>query len=258
METTALNIKTITQTLAKSAQRFKQIREELGITQSAFAERLGIKNTTADIERGKVKISGRIVTQLLKDYQINPLWLYGDSKQKHLHPQSQDVAPKIITVNDQGLENILLVNTKAAAGYADNIQEPEYYEELPAFSVPLPAYHNTSFRGFQVEGDSMMPAIKPDDWILAKAIANVDELKNGKVYVIVEEESVRVKKVQKNTNSLTLISINNEYPAVEIPLHEVKEIWEFYSKLSTAMDTQPNNDLLKDIKTDLEEIKSRL
>jgi len=244
--------------LEKSAQRFKQIREELGMTQSAFAERLRIKNTTADIERGKVKISGRIVSQLLKDYQINPLWLYGDSKQKYLQPQSKDVAPKIITVNEQGIENILLVNAKAAAGYADNIQEPEYYEDLPTFSVPLPAYRNTSFRGFQVEGDSMMPAIKPDDWILARAVSNMDELKNGKVYVIVEQESVRVKKVQKNADTLTLISINTEYPAVEIALSDVKEVWEFHSKLSTAMDVQPSNVLLKEIKTDLEEIKNRL
>ena len=193
--------KTTIITLEKSAQRFKQVREELGFTQSAFAERLQIKKTTADIERGKVKISGKIVSQLLKDYHINPLWLYGDSKQKYLQPKNQDVAPKIITVNDQGAENILLVNVKAAAGYADNIQEPEFYEDLPAFTVPLPAYRNTSFRGFQVEGDSMMPAIQPGDWILAKAITNVEEIKNGKVYVVVEQESVRVKKVQKNTNS---------------------------------------------------------
>ena len=244
--------------LAKSAIRFKQIREELGMTQSAFAERLSIKNTTADIERGKVKISGRIVSQLLKDYQINPLWLYGSNTQKYLQTQEQNISPKVITVNDQGIENILLVNAKAAAGYADNIQEPSFYEELPAFSFPLPEYRNTSFRGFQVEGDSMIPAIKPDDWILARALTNLNEVRDGKVYVIVERDTIRVKKVQKSNDHLTLISLNNEYPAVQVPLAEIKEIWEFHSKLSTAMDTQPSNQLLLEIKTDLEEIKGRL
>ena len=37
-------------------RRFKQIREELSLTQAAFAEELGISATTADIERGRTRI----------------------------------------------------------------------------------------------------------------------------------------------------------------------------------------------------------
>lgn len=244
--------------IAQSAIRFKQLREELGITQSAFAKLLGVKATTADIERGKVKISGKVIKELLKQYQINPLWIYGESRDKYLVPKKADVAPRVVTVNDQGLENILLVNAKAAAGYADNVLTPDFYEDLPAFSVPLPSYRNASFRGFQVEGDSMTPAINSGDWILAKGISNVEEIKDGQIYVIVEKESIRIKKIQKAKEGLNLISYNQEYPTVHVPLKEVQEIWEFHSKLSTELNTQLNSDLLRDIKTDLEEIKGRL
>jgi SOS-response transcriptional repressor LexA len=244
--------------LSVAAQRFKQLREELGYTQSAFAERLGIKNTTADIERGKVKITGHIVKDLLSQFNVNPMWLYGDSKQQYLNIQSQNVAPQVVSVDNQGLENILMVNVKAAAGYSGNINDQQFYNNLPAFSFPLPEYRNTSFRGFQVEGDSMSPAILENDWILAKALSNIDELKDGDIHVVVEDESVRVKKVRKLEDTLQLISLNKEYSTVEIAKSSVKELWVFHSKISKDVDTQLHGDMLRDIKSDLEEIKNKL
>ena len=38
--------------------RFAHLRKELGFTQTAFGEFLGLKGSTADIERGKTKIPG--------------------------------------------------------------------------------------------------------------------------------------------------------------------------------------------------------
>ena len=63
------------------AQRFKKVRESLNETQQSFAEKLRIKGSTADIERGKSKISGSVVAELLKQFKINPLWLFGQSFQ---------------------------------------------------------------------------------------------------------------------------------------------------------------------------------
>jgi len=205
--------------LSQTANRFKQVREELGYTQSAFAKILGIKSTTADIERSKVKITGSIVKDLLSKFSINPLWLYGESKQQYLNISSQNVAPRVITVDSQGAENILMVNAKAAAGYPGSIDDQQFYNDLPAFSFPLAEYRNTSFRGFQVEGD---------------------------------------RKIRKLDTDLQLISINSSYSQVEIPKTDVKEVWEFYSKISREIDEQVNSDLLKDIKSDLEEIKGKL
>ena len=45
------------------AKRFKKVREELKYTQHSFAELLKIGSTTADIERGKTKITGKVVAK---------------------------------------------------------------------------------------------------------------------------------------------------------------------------------------------------
>src|SRR5215217_6653814 len=121
-------------------KRFKQIREELNFTQSAFAEELGISATTADIERGRTRIPGQVVKELLKKYHINSLWLFGDSTQKYLHSDKLSIHPKVVTVDNSGNDNIVLVNAKAAAGYPNNIGDAQWFESLPAFSIPLPEY----------------------------------------------------------------------------------------------------------------------
>ena len=45
-------------------QRFCELRRSLGYTQAEFAALLGISSTTADIERGRTKLSGKVVTEL--------------------------------------------------------------------------------------------------------------------------------------------------------------------------------------------------
>ncbi|MEM6866739.1 MAG: helix-turn-helix transcriptional regulator, partial [Bacteroidota bacterium] len=67
-----------------TVKRFTEIRRDKGFTQAEFASLLGISNTTADIERGRTKLSGKVVAELLKQFKINPLWLFGESDEKYL------------------------------------------------------------------------------------------------------------------------------------------------------------------------------
>ena len=66
----------------------------------------------------------------------------------------------VVTVDQAGKENIVLVSAKAAAGYPNNIGDAQWFESLPAFTIPLPEYRNATFSGFQVDGDSMTPALQ--------------------------------------------------------------------------------------------------
>ena len=183
--------------LAIEAQRFKIIRESLNLTQQAFAEKLGINNSTADIERGKTKITGSVIAELLKQYKVNPLWIYNKSHQQYLDT-NQSVLPKVVTVDSSENENMVLVNVKAAAGYAHNVQDLDWYQQLPAFDLPLPEYRNATFRGFQVEGDSMLPSLKPREWVLGKAISGINDIDKNSICVVVLKDSVLVKKIQKH------------------------------------------------------------
>ena len=249
------------QTLSIEARRFKKIREEQNHTQQSFAEILAIGATTADIERGKTKISGKIVMELLRQFSINPLWLFGESYTKTVNIDGGDVSPKIVTLTPEGEETIALVNQKAAAGYPHNIQDVDWYETLPAFNIPLPQYRNATYRGFQVEGDSMLPNIRPNEWVLGRAVPSVSEASDSKIYIVVLNDSVLVKKLQKVANApgkVRLISLNPEYIPIEVEIKNIQELWMVNSKLTFGVDEPSESNLLRELQKSMEELKGQI
>lgn len=241
-------------------RRFKQIREELNMTQSAFAEELGISATTADIERGRTRIPGQVVKELLRKYHINPLWLFGDSSQKYLHADKIYLNPKVVTVDNTGQENIVMVSVKAAAGYPNNIGDAQWFESLPAFTIPLPEYRNASFRGFQVDGDSMTPALQSGEWIVGRAIDDWDGLNEKNIYVVVTVDSVLVKKVRREQpgNFANLISLNPEYAPIRIDRSEIREIWQVNSKLSFDLEADQQQVSLHSIYQEMRDLRQEV
>jgi len=241
--------------------RFKLIRKENKYTQQAFAELLGVPTTTADIERGKTKIPGFVVAQLMKLFNINPLWLFGQSEEKYLAPREPQISvmPKVITVSEFQSENIVLVNQKAAAGYPHNIHDTGWYQQLPAFAIPLPEFRNATYRGFQVEGDSMLPNIRPNEWVIGRAVASIADISDNRVCVIVLQDSVLVKKIKKLSNQqLQLISYNVDYPDIVVGLRQVQELWQVTSKISFGIEENSNSYLLKELQASMQELKSQL
>ncbi|MCM4173928.1 helix-turn-helix domain-containing protein [Arenibacter sp. TNZ] len=242
------------------AKRFTDLRRELGYTQSDFAKLLGISNTTADIERGRTKLSGKVVAELLKQFKINPLWLFGESNQKLLAVTNISVIPKVVTVNSSDNENMVLVNAKAAAGYPQNIQDTSWYRQLPAFDIPLPEFRNATYRGFQIEGDSMLPNLKPGEWVLAKAVEGLQDISSNKIYVVVLQDAVLVKKIEKSPNPsvISLISINENYPPYTVNTEDLQELWQVSSKITFGVDATSENGLLRQLQESMEELKNQL
>lgn len=241
------------------AQRFKKIREEQGMTQAEFAQVLDAGSTTADIERGKKKITGKIVTELLRQFHINPLWLYGKSFNKSLETTS-NTAPKVITMDSSDRENMIMVPIKASAGYASNVQDTDWYSELPAFSIPLPQYKEGSYRAFQVQGDSMLPVLQPAEWVMAKAVENMRLANDNRIHVIVTVDSVLVKKLRKSESAgeVYLISLNRDYPVIEQSIAEIKELWEVNSKLSFDLDVHEGEEAMISLKQGLDNLRDEI
>lgn len=246
--------------IEEECKRFKQIREELNLTQAAFAEKLGISLTTADIERGRTRIPGQVVKELLKQYHINPLWLFGESGQKYLRIGETAMSPKVVTVDTAGKENIVIVSAKAAAGYPNNIGDAQWFESLPAFCIPLPEYRNATFRGFQVDGDSMAPVLHSDEWIVGKAVDDWDQLQNKSMYVVVTTDSILVKKIQKDNKStyVNLISLNPAYSPIRIDRSEIRELWQVNSKLTFDLEADSQNVSLHNLHQEMKELKEEV
>lgn len=241
-------------------KRFIDVRRDLGHTQAEFAKLLGISSTTADIERGRTKLSGRVVAELLKQFNINPLWLFGESDEKHLDTARTSVIPKVVTVDSADQDNMVLVNAKAAAGYPQNIADTSWYQQLPAFDMPIPEFRNATYRGFQVEGDSMLPNLQQGEWVLAKGIEHIDHVSANKMYVVVLQDSVMVKKIERkpNSNNITLVSLNETYPPYDIKPFQIQEIWEVSSKLTFNVDATTEKGLLRQLQESMEELKKQV
>ncbi len=241
-------------------KRFTEIRRDLGYTQAEFAGLLGISSTTADIERGRTKLSGKVVAELLKQFKINPLWLFGESNQQYLEASRASVIPKVVTVDSADRENMVLVNARAAAGYPQNIQDTSWYRQLPAFDLPMPEFRNATYRGFQVEGDSMLPNLQPGDWVLARAVESVDDISPNKMYVVVLQDAVLVKKLERSPGNsrLSLISLNESYPPYEVDTQDLQELWEVSSKITFGVDATTEKGLLRQLQESMDELKKQL
>lgn len=241
-------------------KRFTEIRRNLGYTQVEFASLLGLSNTTADIERGRTKLSGKVVSELLKQFKINPLWLFGESEQQYLETSNTNVIPKVVTVDSEQNDNMVLVNAKAAAGYPQNIADTSWYQQLPAFDLPIPEFRNATYRGFQVEGDSMLPNLHPGEWVLARAIEHIDHVSANKMYVVVLQDAIMVKKIEKrpNSNNITLVSLNETYPPYDIKPFQIQEIWEVSSKITFNVDATTDTGLLRQLQESMDELKNQL
>jgi hypothetical protein len=164
-------------------------------------------------------------------------------------------------VDTSGNDSILLVNQKAAAGYPNNIHDLGWYQSLPAFNIPLPEYRNASYRGFQVEGDSMLPNIKPNEWVLGRAVPSINEAADSKIYIVVLRDSVLVKKLQKipnNPQSIRLISINDEYLPIDVKVKDIQELWMVNSKLSFGVDEPSESNLLRQLQQSMDELKGQI
>lgn len=142
-----------------------------------------------------------------------------------------------LTMDKEGKENIAVVNQKAQAGYSSGYADPQYFEQLPMFSVPF-LERTKTYRCFQVSGDSMLP-VKDGEWIIGSYVQNWRKIIPGKRYIVVlKHEGVVFKRVYPDIerHQLLLVSDNAIYEPYHIPLKDLIELWEFSSYWEQAHD----------------------
>lgn len=164
--------------------------------------------------------------------------------------------PKVVTVDANGIDNIVMVPVTAHAGYLTGYGDAEFIQTLPTYR--LPSLNNGTFRMFQIKGHSMYPTMHDKAYVAAEWVENwVKNIKDNKLYVVVvqsdENEGILIKRVLnriKKYDNLYLKSDNRkDYPNLTIKPDEIKEIWEV--KIYLGWDL-PDPALLYDRVSDLE------
>ena len=238
--------------MALIGSNLRHLRNERKLSQQELADLVGIGRTTiANIEANLANPGHKTLLEIVKvfDITIDEL-LHTDLTKRIKQVVTKDIEkgsgtimyrPIVITVDEQGQENIVMVDTKAAAGYPTRYLEPEYYKELPAFKLPGSDYRNGTFRCFQIEGDSMQDTIQHGDYVIGRFCDNH--------FNRAETE-----------HKLYLISDNDAYPEIAVDIDDVKEIWFVKSKLSSYMPVKKNDldKLIGDLTMQVHLLKSRL
>ncbi len=228
-------------------QRVKTIMERLNLSEYAFAKALGYAtNSTIRgvLNGGDAQFS--TLDRILNHFpQVNPYFLMtgkGPVFGTDEFVRNVDIVEKFVTVTPSGGSSIVLVDQKAAAGYAQGIRDVEYVETLPAFN--LPGFTNDTFRAFEIEGDSMEPTLWDGDWMICTQLESLDQVREGYVHVVVMKDgSIVAKRAMKNDNGLILKSDNRSYTPKVIAIEDIFEIWKGVARLTRYMGAPQNVDV---------------
>jgi len=79
------------------------------------------------------------------------------------------------------------------------------------------------------------------------------------MYVVVLEDAVLVKKIERkpNSNNVSLVSLNESYPPYEIKPFQIQEMWEVNSKITFGLDATTERGLLRQLQESMDDLKSQ-
>jgi DNA-binding XRE family transcriptional regulator len=266
----------------------------MGHSQQAFASLLGISRSyLANIERDRKEVTLDMLTYLVEKLRVSPDYIMmGRGEMFHLETDTVPPVPSstvlvgakgkapaaqtppvalnaqlrvlVTTVDGSGNDNICLVNTRAAAGYASGgFMEPEFLRDLPAFSLPDRAFKNGTFRAFQVAGESMQPTLYEGDWVICRYLEQWDrDIRDTFVHVVVTTERPLVKRLLNRLHDRGQVSILSDNPAFATQFldgADVREVWVAVGRLSRQF-ANPRYDLVQEMsrtRSDVDELMAQ-
>ncbi|WP_164972802.1 LexA family transcriptional regulator [Lacibacter luteus] len=149
--------------------------------------------------------------------------------------------PKVITLDTQGNENVVLVPVKARAGYLNGYSDPKFIEKLPAYR--LPGMNNGTYRLFEVGGASMYPTLHDGDNVIGSYVEQLRDVRDDRIYVVVTKtDGVVVKRVlnRLETDGKLILKSDNykhrdDYPTIVCDPQDILEIWYCVGFISRQM-----------------------
>ena len=201
------------------AERLKEIRGKVRLSQKAMAERLGIGHRTwQEIETGKNVPSGETLLKI-NELGFDPGWILTGSGSQ---------ASSTLVTASSGLVSVPLLDVRPSAGAGTLV------EQLGAGAGPeIVAFREDWLRRIGVsprfarlmvcQGDSMHDTISDGDLMIVDV--SIREVGGSGIYVLVYAGLVIVKRVQVlRDRSIMLKSDNPRYEPETVPAHDLPEL----------------------------------
>ncbi|GAA4465126.1 hypothetical protein GCM10023093_16770 [Nemorincola caseinilytica] len=267
------------------ANNLKYLRKKMGKTQGTLSSDMGIGRTTiANYEAGISEPNVVTLHAFAKYFGVSLDDLLSnnmesgerddkksDEKDKALRgafaappPAIYSSMPRVVTVDNEGNDNIIYVPVKARAGYLLGYGDAEFMESLPTFR--LPGLSNATYRMFEVDGPSMAPNILHGDRIIGEWVEKLEDIRDNRVYVIVHSGGVAVKRLVNRLSQRGKLYLKSDtivhrhdFPTVEIDPADIKEVW--YGRMKISSDfSEPAEvyERLANMEMDIEEMKRKM
>ncbi len=189
--------------------------------------------------KGERDIPMEALRSAIEIYRINPSYLYlGEGKMFLKSEDEEHFRLLTIVTDNHNEERILHVPEPAMAGYAGEVVDVEFVQELPSYQLPGYEFQYGTFRSFDISGDSMLPFLQPGDKVVCRFVEPRDwvtSILDNHVYVIVSRGNVVIKRVHNNLSRhrhLMLISDNIEYKPYRLNINDIREVWYVKTRIS--------------------------
>ncbi len=227
-------------TLQAEQKRVIQLRDLLQMSQVEFAEKIHItQGALSQIENGRTNISLETLKKICSVLNINSNWVItgkGDIFMKEdSFSSSKEIQKVIITADNNNKNYVPLVKQEAHAGYIKGFEDTEFIKTLEVYQIP--GFSEGNYRLFEIEGDSMIPAISPRELVVCEFIEDWGKLENGSLCVIISEEGIVAKRIyyyENDKNILILKSDNSNFKTFSMPRSRVFEIWQIRAKITSV------------------------
>ena len=225
------------------------LREENQVRSSRqFALSLDyLPQSLSEILKGRRDVTIELLRKAVERYKINPVYLYtGEGPMFMTEEAHNSFRVLTIVTSTQEDERIVHVPIPAQAGYAAELGDPGFIQDLPTYTLPDYKYKVGTHRSFDVAGDSMEPTLFEGDKVICSFLEPTlweAAIKNNYVYVVVTRADVVVKRVinaLKQEKQLELISDNNFYEPYRVNMGDIREIWYVRAKMSPFLPSPQN------------------
>lgn len=187
------------------SHRIKSQRKELKLSQKKLADLVGV--TTSAIsqwEREETTPKGENLMGLASALGCSVEWLAGERQQ---------------SVDCEYIDIPFFDDIKASAGYGCLCEDENFY----SISLPKKIFRYCNIANLVAitsHGNSMEPVLTHESLLVIDT--NVEHVHDGSMYVVRQDELIRVKLVSLSAKGLVLQSYNKNYP---------EEIYENYSDI---------------------------
>ncbi len=191
-------------------ERVRQIRKEMGVSQSKFGQQLGLATMVVSrIESNETGLKAPILAKL-DDIGVNISWLLsGKGNMLKKNPSKES---SMEDSNAPTSYSVPIVDVQAAAGVGV-INEHELMISTTEIGLEFKSYWGLDIVIIRIYGDSMEPTISKNSWILVK---KVESLKSEGIFIFLQDNELRCKRIQKKGSGEIIVKSDNPLYDTEI------------------------------------------